>query len=137
VEVQVYGGAPILGARVEGRVQILDQTEQLNRYERVVFHDDGKEGDRTAEDGVYTAAIATQGWKLPESGADFRVLIQADAISQPGGRGERAVLSNVRVERFGPGVDPRKESVTGDPQDPRNAPALQFQRATTFRFHVK
>jgi hypothetical protein len=132
IEVQVYGGAPIVGARVVGLVQDLGERGHVNDYQPIAFRDDGREGDTAADDGIYTVRVPAAGSR---DGENRRVLIQAYATDDGAtieADGARRPPRNRAIEPLGPGVDPMRADASQD-GDAASAPALRFQRATTAR----
>lgn len=135
VEVQVYGGVPILGATVQGFYQRLGEfsgaegeEDALNAYFPVEFHDDGdhaRHGDRAKDDGIYSARIPLDPSTTPRGGAEYRFAIQAYTTPD---RAQEA--RNILPEPSG--AEPAGKALSGD-----ITTALPFQRATSFRIRVE
>ena len=136
VEVQVYGGTPILGATVKGIFQVLGKSNPLDKFPGIDFTDDGKFPDRTMGDGVYTAQIKVN--DTPPGGADYRVAIQAFAnrIGKP-----KRWTENIAFEPSDEASKKRSDEnkAKGEKSDKGEAQdrdPVEFQRTTSIHFRV-
>jgi hypothetical protein len=139
VEVQVLGGTSVAWASVQGFLQKIDTGEDPILSSYLPFTDDGKGGDRTANDGVYTMLIPLD--RLAQPG-EFRVNLLA--VSTPESKNIKTEDPSQDLNKRKPEPEPKRTSSLADRskgEDPKPIeipiePALQFQRATTLHFRV-
>lgn len=140
VEVQVLGGTSVTGASVKGLLQKIDSGTGMILPTFLPFTDDGKGGDRTANDGVYTMLIPLD--RLAQPG-EFRVNLLA--VSTPESKNIKVEDPSQDLAKRKSEREPKRSSTLNDrnktddfkPIEIPIEPALQFQRATTLHFRVE
>ncbi|WZO96240.1 choice-of-anchor X domain-containing protein [Isosphaeraceae bacterium EP7] len=147
IEVQVFGGTSVRDAHVFGGLQKLTPGVGPIDLSYLSFKDGGADGDRVADDGVYTALIPID--RLGQE-AEYRVSIQA--LSTPksrnivpedpnaGDAARRKALIDSGFKKIVPkpatpeGGD--KDATKAD-ETPSLGKALEFERATSIHFRVE
>ncbi|OJW12322.1 MAG: hypothetical protein BGO49_20920 [Planctomycetales bacterium 71-10] len=137
VEVQVYGGTSILGARVVGTLQKIDAGSGTIEPIAQDFYDDGRTyGDRQADDGVYTSTVS---FDRIATGAEYRIIMQAESTKdsrnippEDPARNDEARRKDAR-ER---GDATLRAKSTEEPKTIEEAPSIKFQRATSVQLRV-
>lgn len=137
VEVQVYGGTSILGARVVGTLQKIDAGSGPIEPIAQDFFDDGRTyGDRQANDGVYTSTVS---FDQIAKGAEYRIIMQAESTKdsrnippEDPARNDEARRKDAR-ER---GETTLRAKSTEEAKKIEEAPSIKFQRATSVQLRV-
>lgn len=137
VEVQVYGGTSILGARVVGTLQKIDAGSGPIEPIAQDFFDDGRTyGDRQADDGIYTSTVS---FDQIAKGAEYRIIMQAESTKdsrnippEDPGRNDEARRKDAR-ER---GETALLSKSTAEVKPIEKDPSIHFQRATSVQLRV-
>ncbi len=146
IETQVYGGAPIVDAKVFGIYQrITTGLERLEEFPRLDFVDDGTKGDRVANDGTYTAQIVLADKDRGGEGAEYRVVIAAISTDKSaivpfelGLLGTTTPAGATTAPAAGTTTAPTAAAGSNAAKSEKKpGSALRFERATTIHFRVR
>ena len=147
IETQVYGGAPIVYAKVVGIYErITPGPDELKEFPGIEFVDDGTRGDRVKNDGTYTVQIILDAKDRAGNGAEYRVVIGAISTDKSSivpfelGLLGPTTTAGATTTASAPATNTPPTATAGSnaaKSEPKPGSALRFERATTIHFRVR